>query len=259
MCFGHRVVRASSYLPKQERRCGTNKHRNGIRHLVPPSPRNSLHPTPQLLPLQHPILSLAYRRCHLRHRGRAAFSRRLYQGLIVIRYRFSRLWPRPRLLQFGMTPAVAHASASPTSPSFPSPPVIASPPPGKKRRYARSIKSLYKGDGTGTSLRTNRATVPADGGHAPRLRRRASYPFTLEASQRVAGAQADDHPRPLPPPHRTHTDNARIGPTRSTSLSAVTSMAHGRALSFKSTKSEGKARTIGVEHIAPTAMHSFSG
>ncbi|KAJ7675611.1 hypothetical protein DFH06DRAFT_1434766 [Mycena polygramma] len=171
--------------------------------------------------------------------------------------------------QFGMTPAVAHTAASPTSPSFPSPPVIASPPPGKKRRYAPSIKSLYKGDGTGTSLKTNRcprdlADEPATPlpskphsswqvlkrmitpGLFPRPTARTSKPLETD----VGGTNI---PAPAAPSH-----------TRSTSLSAVTSMARSRALSFKSSKSKGKARAVGVENIAPAPkrrarIHSFSG
>ncbi|KAJ7079469.1 hypothetical protein C8R44DRAFT_895691 [Mycena epipterygia] len=55
--------------------------------------------------------------------------------------------------QFGMT-------AAPAAPAvFPLPPIISSPPAGKKRRYAVSVRSLYTGTGTGTSLHTNRATV----------------------------------------------------------------------------------------------------
>ncbi|KAJ7602911.1 hypothetical protein DFH06DRAFT_1396021 [Mycena polygramma] len=180
--------------------------------------------------------------------------------------------------QFGMTPAVAHAAASPTSPSFPSPPVIASPPPGKKRRYAQSIKSLYKGDGTGTSLKTNRATVTpvkavlrdlADESATPLpskphrswqvLKRMITpglfpRPTTRAPKPLESNVGGTNVPTPAAPPFHT----------RSTSLSAVTSMARSRALSFKSSKSKGKARAVGMEHIAPAPkrrarMHSFSG
>ncbi|KAK7050107.1 hypothetical protein R3P38DRAFT_3605793 [Favolaschia claudopus] len=42
---------------------------------------------------------------------------------------------------------------------FPVPPMIQSPPVWKRRRYARSMRGLYTGTGTGTSLRTDQGKM----------------------------------------------------------------------------------------------------
>ncbi|KAJ7876228.1 hypothetical protein B0H13DRAFT_1893811 [Mycena leptocephala] len=182
--------------------------------------------------------------------------------------------------QFGMTPA--HGTTSPALEHFPPPPTIAQPPPGKKRRYAVSVKSLYTGTGTGTTLKTNRAPVapmrtvhrdfaaePATPvpmktsggpwkvfkrmvpGLFPRPTGRAASALTpLDANLR--GTQT------TPSPTAAHT--------RTTSFSFASSFTRGRALSIRSFKSKGKARAVGVENRPPVPVrsprprvHSFSG
>ncbi|KAJ6480567.1 hypothetical protein C8R47DRAFT_1218756 [Mycena vitilis] len=165
--------------------------------------------------------------------------------------------------QFGMTPALRHAtnSDSPAAPPFPPPPFISMPPPWKNRRYARSMKSLYTGDGTGTSLKTNRATiipvkvVPRD---------LAAEPTTPPPKRRGWKALKKIipglFPRPVVrTPQPLEADgggtNILVAPpvhTRSTSFSAVSTFGRTRAMSirsFKSSKSKGKARAAGVENI----------
>ncbi|KAJ7331527.1 hypothetical protein DFH08DRAFT_966514 [Mycena albidolilacea] len=185
--------------------------------------------------------------------------------------------------RFGMTPA--HGATSPIVEHFPQPPTIGQPPPGKKHRYAASVKSLYTGNGTGTTLKTNRApaapvkTVPRD---------LTAVPATPVAAKPSGGAWKvlkkmvpGLFPRPTGraakalTPHvsnfsGTHTPPSpiAIAHTRTTSFPLASSFTRGRALSIRFFKSKGKARAVGVENLPPLPvratsprprMHSFSG
>ncbi|KAJ7772257.1 hypothetical protein B0H16DRAFT_1512849 [Mycena metata] len=179
--------------------------------------------------------------------------------------------------QFGMTPAVA----SPTVAVFPLPPIISNPPPGKKRRYATSVKTLYTGDGTGTSLKTNRATVPA----LKAVRRELLEPLSPvqenaigrwnKLKRMIPGlfprpTAATRAPMPLGDFNTAPTTNTTATVVSNDTPSTASSFKRGRALSirsFKSSKSKGNARAKGVENRPPPVpfrearrrVHSFSG
>ncbi|KAJ7027598.1 hypothetical protein C8F04DRAFT_1399421 [Mycena alexandri] len=188
--------------------------------------------------------------------------------------------PNLDFTQFGMTPAVT----SPTAPVFPLPPVISKPPPGKKRRYATSVKTLYTGDGTGTSLKTNRATVPA----LMAVRRELLEPLSpvqenapsrwKKLKKIIPGlfprptAAATRVPMPLGAFNATQTTSCKaVSDDTSSTAFSPSSFMRSPALSlrsFKSTKSKGpgKARAKGLENRPPPVpfrdrprVHSFSG
>ncbi|KAJ7779419.1 hypothetical protein DFH07DRAFT_936256 [Mycena maculata] len=182
--------------------------------------------------------------------------------------------------EYGMTPA----SPAPVTFTFPMPPFIAPPPPGKKRRYAASLKSLYTGTGTGTSLKTNCAPivpvqlvrrdlcdeleVPEKGKSrrgwlklkklVPGLFHRPSAPATRPLSP----LDFDSMP-PLTP----------TAPATGFSMPPASASTRTRALSIRSfrstkaSKSKGKARAIGIENRPPPLPvravrprgYSFSG
>ncbi|KAJ7657200.1 hypothetical protein DFH06DRAFT_1328025 [Mycena polygramma] len=189
--------------------------------------------------------------------------------------------PELDFTQFGMTPAVTHATTpgSLAAPPFPPPPLISMPPPGKNRRYARSIKSLYTGDGTGTSLKTNRATViPVKAVPRDLTAEPATPPPKRSGWRALKKIIPGLFPRPTtraPQPLETNVGGTNIPAappvhTRSTSFSAVSTFGRTRTLSirsFKSSKSKGKARAVGVGNIPPVPVraaprarvHSFSG
>ncbi|KAJ7636579.1 hypothetical protein FB45DRAFT_1001622 [Roridomyces roridus] len=167
---------------------------------------------------------------------------------------------------FGLTPC-----SSPAGPRiFPVPPRLSSPPLIKNRRYASSLKSLYTGTGTGTSLRTNIApVVPVQ------LVRRGTPPPTLMPTK----PQRTFSFRALSGLFRRPTANAvdfhnmpPMNPTRAVHTYPPPPLAvRKRALSirsFRSTKSKGKA-PLGIENIptppvvpvrgARVRVHSFSG
>ncbi|KAF8180726.1 hypothetical protein K438DRAFT_2171082 [Mycena galopus ATCC 62051] len=192
---------------------------------------------------------------------------------------------------FGMTRPPIYAT-TPNTLHFPLPPHLGLPPPGKKRRYATSMKSLYTGTGTGTSLKTNRAPI-----------------VPLQAVPRVVEeGPATPLPPPLPPViaprerwdsikkivpglFRRHTARPLLDRANDAESACATATAHtqptasfsaessssartrGRALSirsFKSSKSKGKMRAAGIENVpllpvraVPATprprVHSFSG
>ncbi|KAJ7689188.1 hypothetical protein B0H17DRAFT_1135226 [Mycena rosella] len=164
--------------------------------------------------------------------------------------------------QFGMTAAAAPAV-------FPTPPVISLPPPGKKRRYAVSVKSLYTGPGTGTSLKTNCApVVPVQlvrrkdlGLGEPEVdTQRRRWP--LNALKKIVPGL---FPRPA-----ANTPRTPLGPSGNFELPALPKSsttppsARGRALSIRSFKSgKKKARAaVDAENRPPlprARIQSFSG
>ncbi|KAJ6479002.1 hypothetical protein C8R45DRAFT_933778 [Mycena sanguinolenta] len=212
----------------------------------------------------------------------------------------SALEPEPALTHFGLTrapPAAApiypHISAhatrlpigGPMHCVFPAPPTIAPVPVGKRRRYAKSMKGLYTGTGTGTILRHDQAPV---------------VPVRVVPHDFEVGEQRKVQPQPVKEKsrgwralrkivpglfHRPATQHANsvdaqgisvltpagLAPTPSPSA-ASPSTARTRTLSirsiksFKSLKSKRKA-PAGIENIPPVPalptfrprVHSFSG
>ncbi|KAK6980979.1 hypothetical protein R3P38DRAFT_2579379 [Favolaschia claudopus] len=61
-------------------------------------------------------------------------------------------------VEYALHPIPGSPAISPLI-DFPVPPVIQAPPVWKRRRYARSMRSLYTGTGTGTSLRTDQGRM----------------------------------------------------------------------------------------------------
>ncbi|KAF7366155.1 hypothetical protein MVEN_00492400 [Mycena venus] len=167
--------------------------------------------------------------------------------------------------RFGMT------SASPVVPLFPPPPVISLPPVGKRRRYAASMKSLYTGTGTGTSLKTNQAPIiPVKAV----LRQEPATPVPAKSSGGAWKVLRKIVPGLFPRPAMRALKP--LEPNNANDSQKTTTATRGRAFSirsFKSTKSKGKVRALGlgIENIpippvpvrAPTSsrtrVHSFSG
>ncbi|KAJ7636599.1 hypothetical protein FB45DRAFT_1055938 [Roridomyces roridus] len=167
---------------------------------------------------------------------------------------------------FGLTPC-----SSPIGPRiFPMPPPLSSPPLVKNRRYASSLKSLYTGTGTGTSLRTNiapvvpvqlvrRGTPPPPTPPPTKPRRAFSFCALSGLFRRPTANAVDFHNMPpMNPTWAVHTYPPPPVPVRKRALSIR---------SFRSTKSKGKA-PLGIENIgtppvpvrgARVAVHSFSG
>ncbi|KAJ7480995.1 hypothetical protein FB451DRAFT_1171568 [Mycena latifolia] len=181
--------------------------------------------------------------------------------------------------EFGMTPI----PAAPTV--FPLPPVISPPPPGKKRRYADSVRllSMGMGNGTGTSLRTNRAPIvpvqlvrrkDAELSDADKDTKRPQA-WGMKALKKIVPGL---FPRPAAGTPRTPLGPSNVQILAPAPADPVTPhQARGRALSirsFKSSKSKKKAsRTVGaavdvdvdaenrppVPMLLRARMHSFSG
>ncbi|KAJ7473574.1 hypothetical protein B0H11DRAFT_2429909 [Mycena galericulata] len=195
------------------------------------------------------------------------------------------------LSQFGLTPAPA-----PTAPLiFPMPPVtISAVPHGKRRRYAASVKSLYTGTGTGTSLKTNHAPVvpvqlvrrdlcdvpdtPVNGGKTRRGVLKAIKKIVPGLFHRPTAAVPAAALAPIPFNELPMLSPVAVAPEETPSPSTGFSFSRGRALSirsFKSAKSKGKGKSSpsaagGIENRPPLPVravtapvrprgHSFSG
>ncbi|KAJ7138581.1 hypothetical protein C8R46DRAFT_1321529 [Mycena filopes] len=166
-------------------------------------------------------------------------------------------------------------SATPPAPSPPATIILSRPPPGKKRRYARSVKSLYTGTGTGTSLKTNHSACPT----LRTVRRELLEPVVApvqpvpkaNAWQRVRKLIPGIFPRPttaspstfdatpLSSSDNTSDDAASCSPTFSRARGALS------IRSFRSTLSKSKSKGIENRPAPPplvharARVHSFSG
>ncbi|KAJ6557028.1 hypothetical protein DFH09DRAFT_1084377 [Mycena vulgaris] len=163
--------------------------------------------------------------------------------------------------QFGMAPGATPAV-------FPVPPFISLPPPGKKRRYAVSVKAMpmSMGSDMGTSLKTHRAPlVPVHlvrrGAHAePELDKGRDGAWPMKVLKKIVPGL---FPRPMKA--ATLNQNPLDAPPAPPAAPLPTSLGRGRALSIRSFKSgkkaNARARAVDAENCPPVPrfrMHSFS-